>query len=322
MQNYTSAKRLSIVSNTVTRRLFDTPWKSNEEELLSGYKYVNGLLSSNSMTTNSVTLYAQRVIAQLCVLDKSKRNRVGNVFELEGFWPQARELFEARLDPVCNELMLTKIDSLSEGEIHRDVSGVLQDILALCNKTKSIDGLFSRYVNSIESKLSIGESQILKNVIDKRTENLQRDFHAYRSFSELLHPKSNITWVNAFFSTYISAGVVSSVQVFAGEKLRLKISASLPSCIITPKINDDNIYVVLQLKRAVVVYSADGRFGYLLNAARLPQSGKSIVDGLDKLKSNLGFGMSKAGMWQYRVSYVLKKQTGFVPKRSDYMVKK
>lgn len=103
--------------------------------------------------------------------------------------------------------------------------------------------------------------------------------------------------------------------------MRPILSNALPICEFTSKITDDSVYLIVSFKAAVGVYSANGRLGYLISASKLPQDRRPIVEIFGKFKNNLGFSMSKTGMWQYRVSFALKKLIGNVPKRADYMLK-
>ncbi|WP_298444464.1 hypothetical protein [uncultured Ferrimonas sp.] len=320
MKNNASPTLLSKVSSNVEERLFGKSWSPTEEELTLGYSHVKRLVEGDAFSLPNISLYAQRVIAHLCVLAPSVRERVGNVFDFDGFWPRATVLFEQRVDVISYEVLLSNIDNLVSMDIDLDIIEIASDIILAVSTVARRSDTNARNRRVIKQVVTTYSNTKPDGLVKKRQQYLASKFSSFRKYSESEFDIGNSRWVNAFFDTYVEAGVVRNIQIFCAFDQYVSVLNKVPSCQSHEALDDGKAYIVIRFDQVIIVYSANGEKGYIFNAAKHSYPAHDLIAKLPMMKPNMGISLSRAGIWQYPVSYLLKKVTGFTPKRSEYMV--
>ncbi|WP_119008969.1 hypothetical protein [Vibrio superstes] len=296
-------------------------WAPTDDELRIGFKHTERLAQQKQLNTKNVSLYGQRVMAHLCVLEPSKRAAMGNVLEVEDFWPQAHSVFKSRNDVISCDVLLTNIDNLAQSKLSTKLPELASDIFNLSLNVKLGSSRAKRFASNHQGTLDKGVSSFVGGIEAQQLEWIDEKFELFSSLTTEFVDSPNFHWVNHFFRVYVKQGFVSNIDVYCSAETLSELRRYIPQSTALREISGKDIYVVMQIGNAVVAYSTQAEECFIAELGTKVATFNEVVYQLPVLKYNLGIHLSKTGLWQYRASYMLKNATKFAPKRADYMVK-
>ncbi|GAM73613.1 hypothetical protein JCM19241_3068 [Vibrio ishigakensis] len=321
MTKFRVASSLSNASRQIGSKLISQTWSPTDDELRIGFKHTERLALQKKLNTKNVSLYGQRVMAHLCVLEPSKRAAMGNVLEVEGFWPQAHTVFKSRNDVISCDVLLTNVDNLSQSKLSTKLPELASDIFNLSLDVKLGTNRAKSFALNHRETLDQDIDSFVGDLEAKQLTWIEEKFETFSGLAEEFVDSPNFHWVNHFFRAYVKQGLVSNIDVYCSSETFLKLRQYMPQNEVLPEISDNDVYLVMQVGNAVVAYSTQAEECFIAELGSKVASVEEVVSQLPKLKYNLGIHLSKTGLWQYRASYMLKNATKFAPKRADYMVK-
>lgn len=246
---------------------------------------------------------------------------MGNVLEVEGFWPQAHTVFKSRNDVISCDVLLTNVDNLSQSKLSTKLPELASDIFNLSLDVKLGTNRAKSFALNHRETLDQDIDSFVGDLEAKQLTWIEEKFETFSGLAEEFVDSPNFHWVNHFFRAYVKQGLVSNIDVYCSSETFLKLRQYMPQNEVLPEISDNDVYLVMQVGNAVVAYSTQAEECFIAELGSKVASVEEVVSQLPKLKYNLGIHLSKTGLWQYRASYMLKNATKFAPKRADYMVK-
>ncbi|GEA51426.1 hypothetical protein VIN01S_22300 [Vibrio inusitatus NBRC 102082] len=321
MNKFRTASSLANTAKLLSTELTNNTWTPTDEELRLGYKHTERLVSLKKLNTENVSLYGQRVMAHLCVLNRNKRVRMGNVLEIEGFWPQAKSMFASRSDVISCDVLLSNIGNVVDSKLTSGLSDLTSDIFELSSNIDTESYRARHFVSNHKSSLEIGVGDFVGSLLSQRKEWLNKRFELFCGLEPAFSDVPSLSWMNQFFRVYLEQGLATNIEIYCSPNTHAKFCRQLPDSNVLTDIPDGDIYLLLQLGDAVVAYSTQADECFIAELGTKVATFNEVVSQLPGLKYNLGIHLSKTGLWQYRASYMLKNATKFAPKRADYMVK-
>ncbi|MEZ8990195.1 hypothetical protein AB4342_12515 [Vibrio breoganii] len=321
MNRFIAASSLANTAKQLNTQLTYNSWQPTDEELTLGFKHAERLVLQKKLNIENVSLYGQRVMAHLCVLNRSKQIRMGNVLEIEGFWPQAKSMFASRSDVISCDVLLSNIGNVVESKLTMELSDLASDIFELCLNVDTKSHRARQFLSNHQHSLGIGLGEFVGSLVPQRKAWINGRFELFCGLEAAFSDVSSLSWMNQFFRVYFEQGLVTTIETYCSPNTHVKFCRQLPDSNVLKDIPDGDIYLVLQLGSAVIAYSTQADECFISEPGTKVATFNKVVSQLPVLKYNLGIHLSKTGLWQYRASYMLKNATKFAPKRADYMVK-
>ncbi|CAM4203366.1 hypothetical protein [Vibrio neonatus] len=321
MNKFSVASSLANASRHIHTQLINQSWAPTDDELRIGFKHTEHLTQQNKLNTKNVSLYGQRVMAHLCVLEPSKRAAMGNVLEVENFWPQAYTVFKSRNDVISCDVLLTNINNLTQSRLSTKLPELASDIFNLSLDVKLGSSRARRFASNHQGILDKDISSFVGALEAQHLAWIDEKFELFSNLTGEFVDSPNFHWVNHFFRVYVKQGLVSNIDIYCSSETWSELGRYIPQSIVLSEISNNDIYLIMQVGNAVVAYSTQAEACFIAELGTKVTSFNEVVSLLPELKFNLGIHLSKTGLWQYRASYMLKNATKFAPKRADYMVK-
>ncbi|MEZ9141675.1 MULTISPECIES: hypothetical protein [unclassified Shewanella] len=323
-----SDNHLKALSAKLPTMLFVNNWAPSESELVSTYEQVNEYQQQGRLNVDNVTLYQQRLIASLMVLDTNKKQQLGNVLSFTDIWQACFKMFNTRIDQLTVEILIKDFNNLLVTKSTESMYRIITDIDLLSRKTLEAfpATVRSQNITRLKDQALKGSenNQTWQSVFVRLQTKVQLStvaiFNDFVKHKDEPFKQDILKDTNAFLMAYLKRGHVKNLWVFASSDVIAQLPANQQSiCYTLKNAEKEQMIIVAHIGEHIWVqnYKLDV-FGFY----KLPEKFtylQSVVEYLIDKKCKYHYMFSRTGLWQYKLSLTLKSATGFSPKRSDYI---
>ncbi len=321
-----SDNHLKALSAKLPTMLFVNNWAPSESELVSTYKQVNEYQQQGRLNVDNVTLYQQRLIASLMVLDSNKKQQLGNVLSFTDIWQACFTMFNTRIDQLTVEILIKDFNHLLVTKSTESMYRIITDIDLLSRKTTEAfpATVRSHNITTLKKQALKGSQNTWQNVFIRLQTKVQLStvtiFNDYVKKKDEPFKQDILKDANAFLMAYLKRGYVKNLWVFASSDVISQLPANQQSICYALE-NGDKEQMIIAAHIGDYIWVQNYKltvFGF----HKLPEKYtylQSVVEYLVDSKCKHHYIFSRTGLWQYKLSLALKSATGFSPKRSDYI---
>ncbi len=318
---------LNKLTLDISAMLFDSEFSSTDAELIECFKYVAQCQQQGTLTVDYLSLYQQRLLACLISLDLGKKRKIGNILALSDVWSLSVAIFNARLDAVTIEVLLKNFENVVKTKSVESIYRIISDVESLSNKviashlprSKRIEEY--KYSDMTDTDLVANKTWFKKAIHAQ----VQLQLNQVVIFNDFSNYQDEGAWQAigkdsySFLLTYLKKGVVRNVWIFTSPDIKKQLPPPhQEDCIAFNDLPSDMV-IAIQIGNYIWIQTNKfENFGLYHLPANVSDLYK-IVQGLIKQDLKYHYLLSRSGLWQYKMSLVLKGDTNFSPKRSDYL---
>jgi hypothetical protein len=329
------SRSLSELSEKLPEILFTNSWQPSKRELTETYRQISLFHQAGRLNSDNITLYQQRLIASLVVLDAETKNTIGNILESSNIWSSCIEMFKTRLDSLTVEIIINDIGNILERATADSKLKIIKDIDSLAQVTISRVENTSSEQNTIQS---VRLSNIKKLTCDYTFNNksiswlkgvvkdqIKSQIATVSIFNNFMRNSKNFQRElardsNSFLMTYLKNGHVRNVWIYAEQSVFDNLSSNQQAhCEQLASTNFEQMLLLVQIGNHIWVQTnrleSFGIYKLPKNYNNLQVLISQIID----KKNDSHYLFTSKGFWQYKLSLSFKRGTNFIPKRSDYL---
>jgi hypothetical protein len=325
---YREWNKTKQISTGIRKRLFIQEKKPSLDVLTAFHEKAESLIHTNKLNntylTNREVKYLAWVILPcevgrytgLISITKAQKQIFSVLLDKDRFNSVAIEILakEWNRRPPMYLLNFDSLTSIIEKMLTLKQSARLQHRARFLAKVKTSDGVFDNWTNSLITRNSEKSHERFIHFIN------QKDSYFSTSESEkaLTKIKSN------FWTCYFNRKLVKNCWVACDINSKVVVSTVLNVELELVNQDSEVAAFIMHIGDYIFIDLSHGDYFYVHNIKQktLPDFNVKNINLDDLMAGHVNkYSFSSAGYWQYKTALFLKNTTGYMPSRSEYMIR-